>query len=69
MAKTIHTTKKGGAGKMRKVMHEFKTHTLHSGSKHGPIVMQKDQAIAIGISEEKAAQKGGHGKKKKRAGK
>lgn len=38
-------------------MHEFKAGTLHSGSKNGPIVTHKDQAIAIGISEEEAGKK------------
>jgi len=42
---------------MHKVMHEFKTHTLHSGSKSGPVVTNRAQAIAIGISEESAAKK------------
>ena len=37
--------------KMHKVMHEFKHGTLHSGSKHGPKVKSRKQAIAIGISE------------------
>ena len=40
-------------------MHEFKHGTLHSGSKHGPVVKSRKQAIAIGMSE---ARKGG-GKK------
>jgi hypothetical protein len=39
--------------KMGKVMHEFKGGSLHSGSKHGPKVTSKAQAIAIGISEGK----------------
>lgn len=39
--------------KMEKVMHEFKTGTLHSGSKHGPKVKSRKQAIAIAISEAK----------------
>ena len=39
--------------KMAKVMHEYKTGTLHSGSKKGPIVKSRDQAIAIAMSEAK----------------
>jgi len=34
-----------------KVMHEWKHGTLHSGSKHGPMVSSKKQAIAIMLSE------------------
>ena len=37
--------------KVAKVMHEFKTGTLHSGSKKGPVVKSKKQAIAIAMSE------------------
>jgi hypothetical protein len=36
--------------KVGKVMHEFKTGTLHSGKK-GPVVKSKKQAIAIALSE------------------
>lgn len=36
---------------MQKVMHEFKTGTLHSGSKKGPKVTSRKQAIAIAMSE------------------
>lgn len=34
-------------------MHEFKEGELHSGSKSGPVVKSRKQAIAIGLSEEK----------------
>jgi len=37
--------------KIAKVMHEFKSGELHSGSKRGPIVTNRDQAIAIALSE------------------
>lgn len=37
--------------KVRKVMHEYKTGTLHSGSKKGPVVKSRKQAIAIAMSE------------------
>jgi hypothetical protein len=43
--------------KVQKVMHEFKAGTLHSGSKRGPKVTRRDQAIAIAISEQKKANK------------
>lgn len=37
--------------KMHKVMHEFKHGELHSGSKKGPKVKSRKQAIAIGMKE------------------
>lgn len=42
------------------VMHKFKHGELHSGSKSGPKVKNRKQAIAIMMSEKKAA---GEGKK------
>lgn len=39
------------AGKVEKVMHEFKEGKLHSGSKKGPEVHNPKQAIAIALSE------------------
>lgn len=38
-------------GKMEKVMSEWKAGTLRSGSKRGPKVKNRKQAIAIGLSE------------------
>lgn len=38
-------------GKMEKVMHEYKEGKLHSGSKKGPEVKSRAQAVAIGLSE------------------
>ncbi len=43
--------------KVQKVMHEWKSGTLHSGSKKGPIVKNPKQAIAIAISEQKKAKR------------
>ncbi len=40
----------GKAG-MKTEMEKFKAGTLHSGSKDGPIVTNRRQAIAIGLSE------------------
>jgi len=40
-----------GQAKVRKVMSEFKHGTLHSGSKKGPAVTKRKQAIAIALSE------------------
>jgi hypothetical protein len=54
-----------GKAKVKKVMKEFKEKKLHSGSKKGPIVKKKDQAIAIALSEEKKASHGMLPKKKK----
>jgi hypothetical protein len=48
-------------GKVKKVMHEFKAGSLHSGSKKGPKVTSRKQAIAIALSEQRRA-----GKKRKR---
>lgn len=43
--------------KTQKVMHEWKTGTLHSG-KGGSVVKSKKQAIAIALSEQRKANKG-----------
>ncbi len=40
-----------GQEKIKKVIEEFKEGKLHSGSKKGPKVKKKKQAIAIGLSE------------------
>lgn len=40
------------------VMHEYKHGKLHSGSKSGPKVKSRDQAIAIAMSESNQAKKG-----------
>jgi hypothetical protein len=37
--------------KLEKVLHEFKMGELHSGSKTGPIVKSRKQALAIGLAE------------------
>lgn len=44
-----------GAAKVAKVMNEFKSGSLHSGSKGGPKVTNPKQAIAISLSEGKKA--------------
>lgn len=40
-------------GKVEKTMHEFKEGTLHSGSKKGPKVKSRKQAIAIALNQER----------------
>ncbi len=40
---------------MDKTMHEWKAGNLHSGSKSGPKVTNRKQAIAIGLSQERKA--------------
>jgi len=37
--------------KVAKVMREFKGGMLHSGSKKGPVVKSRKQAVAIALSE------------------
>lgn len=41
--------------KVKKVIHEFGEGKLHSGSKKGPLVQNRKQAIAIGLSEARKA--------------
>jgi hypothetical protein len=43
--------------KVGKVMSEYKAGKLHSGSKKGPVVNSRDQAIAIALSEAGKAKK------------
>jgi len=38
---------------IERTMHEYKHGTLHSGSKTGPKVTSRDQAVAIGLNEER----------------
>lgn len=40
---------------IKKTMDEWKAGKLHSGSKTGPVVKSQKQAIAIGLSEQRAA--------------
>jgi hypothetical protein len=54
--------KQGRAG-VKQEMEKFKAGTLHSGSKKGPIVKSRKQAVAIALSEAGLSRK-----RKKRAG-
>jgi hypothetical protein len=60
-----------GQAKVAKVMGEFKRGDLHSGSAKGPIVKNPKQAIAIAMSEKKAAgyKDGGNAKKGEKSAK
>ena len=44
--------------KIGKVMHEYKAGELHSGSKKGPAVTNRKQAVAIAMSEAKMPMRG-----------
>lgn len=43
--------------KVTKVMKEYGKGMLHSGSKKGPVVKSRKQALAIGLSEARKAKK------------
>jgi hypothetical protein len=45
--------------KVKKVMGEYKRGTLHSGSKKGPKVKSRKQAVAIALSEQRRTRKRG----------
>jgi hypothetical protein len=47
-----------GKGKIHKVLKEFKAGKLHSGSKKGPEVTNRKQAVAIALSEARRGKKG-----------
>lgn len=52
--------KSAARSKMGKVMGEFARKALHSGSKKGPKVTSRKQAVAIGMSEARDAAGGGY---------
>lgn len=58
--KKLGTTKGLPKNKIHKVLTEWKDHKLHSGSKTGPLVTNKKQAVPIAISEAKKKKNGGY---------
>ena len=63
MAKSM-SRRAQGQSKVHKVMHEFKEGELHSGSKKGPKVTSRKQAVAIGMSEQHKLMQGMYQPKK-----
>ena len=51
VASRAHRNQRGKVRKVRKVMEEYKAGKLHSGSKAGPVVKDRKQAVAIAMSE------------------
>jgi hypothetical protein len=51
-------SKKAAKGKVEKTMKEFKKGSLHSGSKEGPKVKSRKQAVAIALSQAHKSKKG-----------
>ena len=43
---------------MKKTMKEYKAGKLHSGSKKGPLVKSRKQAIAIGLNSKRKSKRG-----------
>ena len=50
----------GAPNKIQRALHEYKHGELHSGSKSGPKVASRSQAIAIALSEQRKANRGGY---------
>lgn len=59
-------SKRAKRERMHAEMHKFKHGQLHSGSRQGPIVKSRDQAIAIGLSESGQSKYGRRSKRKRR---
>jgi hypothetical protein len=52
--------------KIQRVLHEYKAGKLHSGSKSGPVVKSRQQAVAIALSEARDAGENVPGPKRNR---
>jgi hypothetical protein len=55
----VPRTKAGKQEKVQRVMREFKHGMLHTGSKKGPMVRSRKQAVAIAMSESGMKRRGG----------
>jgi hypothetical protein len=53
---------KQGKEGVRQEMHKFKAGTLHSGSKKGPVVTSRKQAVAIALNQAGMSKGGKRGK-------
>lgn len=60
-------SKKAKRARVRSEMHKYKEGSLHSGSKRGPIVRSRKQAIAIALSESGQSKRSQKKGKKRRA--
>lgn len=58
------TGERKGRNKLKAVMREYGAGELHSGSKRGPVVTSRKQAIAIGLSEQRKAGRKKRGRRK-----
>jgi len=47
----LNALKGDRGGKMQKTMGEYASGELHSGSKEGPVVKDRKQALAIGLKQ------------------
>ena len=65
---TPSASKTAKRARMKEEMDKFKRGELHSGSKTGPVVESREQAIAIGLSESGQSKKDRGSKRKVRRG-
>ncbi len=61
-------SKKKKRSRMKSEMHKFKAGKLHSGSKHGKLVTDRKQAIAISLSESGQSRKKSRRKRSRKRG-
>jgi len=61
-------SKSAKQARIKREMHKFKTGSLHSGSKKGPVVESRKQAIAIALSESGQSKNRKLGRKATRGG-